>query len=140
MEKKKEQTLQNMTAVLASLGAPEMEVEEVLEDRVFFIRTPEFDEWLKNSDAFASVLGGHQYRGEWAQATYRQKIPTYSMNLQVYERFVEADIDYYNPDLWNSDLRGIIGHLFEVTVNFFWKRKTDPFKVAKELRKRGVEC
>lgn len=138
-----EQCLRNVRAWLEWVGAPPLELIVGLEDRCYFENTEEFDEWLKreSADGYARFhkLGN----------SYREQVPCTSAEITVggyfsrvlgrtIEHVVEIDFDYYNPDY---GLFYMLLHGIEVLKNKLpWRQtKTDPVKIAKGLRKRGIE-
>ena len=72
--------------------------------------------------------GGTALRG------YREDVGRCSAQIIVHPSEVEMDFDHHNP----RDVVDGIGHAVEVLRNKFGRRKTDPFKIARELRKRGI--
>lgn len=131
-----EQCLRNVQAWLEWVGAPPLELIIGLEDRCYFENTEEFDEWLKreSADGYARFhkLGN----------SYREQVPCTSAEVTLHSFIgvdvVEIDFDYYNPDY---GLFYMLLHGIEVLKNKLpWRQtKTDPVKIAKGLRKRGIE-
>lgn len=69
--------------------------------------------------------------GETAIRGWRENVGMWSMQVVQHSTGVyEVDFDMFNPD-WG--VLPLIGHGIEC----LWPGKTDPFKVAKGLRKRG---
>jgi len=82
---------------------------------------------------------------------YRENVPRYAMEItfhgepptwpipadQIMESAIEIDFDYWNPCY---GIPYAIMHLAtEVIPNFLLRKRTNPFKVAKGLRERGIE-
>jgi hypothetical protein len=72
--------------------------------------------------------GGTALRG------YREDVGRCSAQVIVHQSEVEMDFDLYNP----RDIVDGIGHAVEVLRNKWTGGKTDPFKIAAQLRKRGI--
>jgi hypothetical protein len=65
---------------------------------------------------------------------YREAVGRCSAQIVVHLEEVEFDFDLHNP----RDLANGIGHAIEVVKNRLTGGKTDPFKIAAQLKKRGV--
>lgn len=74
--------------------------------------------------------------GETVIRGYREAVGRCSAQVIVHQSEVEMDFDHHNP----RDVVDGIGHAIEVLRNKFGRRKTDPFKIARELRKRGINA
>lgn len=81
-----------------------------------------FEKWPFNRNHGLTAIDG-----------WRERTAKCSMQIVEHDHGVlEVDFDLYNP---NHGLLPAIGHLFEVWT----PGKTDPFKVARGLRKRGLD-
>lgn len=67
---------------------------------------------------------------------YREARTRTSAQIIIHIDRVEMDFDHWSP----VDLAGLVGHLFEVSINRLGKRKTCPEKVAEALRRRGIHA
>ena len=116
----------------AFFKAPPLRLYSVRPDRCFFGYTVDFAEWVfeessKEDGHLLSFFDG-----------YRERVPRYSAEIVFHHNeTIEIDFDYYNPDY---GLLYMMLHGFECLKNRLpWrKRKTDPFKIAAGLKKRGV--
>ena len=72
--------------------------------------------------------------GETVIRGYRETVGRCSAQVIVHSDEVEMDFDFHNP----RDLVDGLGHLAEVLRNKWTGGKTDPFKIAAQLRKRGI--
>lgn len=66
---------------------------------------------------------------------YREDVAGVSAQIVVHSWFLEMDFDLYNP---TRDLVSAVGHLGELIGNA-GGATTDPFAVAEQLRKRGLD-
>jgi len=73
--------------------------------------------------------------GKSVEVGYREDVAGVSAQVIIHATEVEIDFDFHNP---TRDVVGAIGHLGEVFVNKIRRRKTDPFRVAGLLKKRGI--
>lgn len=84
-------------------------------------------------------LKGH---GETAWRGWRECVIRFSMqiieHLKLFDSLTpfEIDFDYWNPD---GGVAPATGHIIEVILNKLKKRKTNPFRIMKALRKRGFK-
>lgn len=106
------------------------------EDRVFLERDHEFESEIFRLCKDLKVLdqcycGNH---GPTAVLGYREAIGRCAAQIVIHTDCIEIDFDYWRP--W--DVVGLIGHGWEVLTNRISRSKTDPLKIQKELRKRGV--
>lgn len=67
---------------------------------------------------------------------YREDVAGVSAQIVVHSWFIEMDFDLHNP---TRDLVSAIGHVGELLANKVTGQTTDPFEVAVELRKRGLD-
>ena len=127
--------LKNVTCWLKYRNIPDPAPISVSVDRVFF---PKYSDM--RSAIYSAVSDGvlipanYKNHGKTAVAGYRENCGTYSAQVVIHVDRIEIDFDYFNP--W--DVVGIVGHAWEVVGNKLFGRKTDPRKVAKALRERGV--
>ena len=128
--------LENVDSWLQYVGMPEpWMLLKRDEDRVFLKRTKSLEDGIKRlaienkiEEADASLHGADVEIG------YRECVGRCAAQIVIHKDSIEIDFDYWHP--W--DLVGLIGHGWEVFSNKIKKKKTDPFKVAKMLEKRGV--
>ncbi len=122
----------NSEAGIRFYRLPPMVVTAALPDRTFFRGTPEFTEALQHLDYF-SCWDFNSLHGATAIRGWREAVATYSMQIVEHDSgLIEIDFDICNPA---GGLFPLIGHGIEV----LWPGKTDPFKVAKGLAKRGIK-
>lgn len=155
-----EQVLENSEGWLKFHGAPlapsfQSMVLAALIDRVIFVRTPDFDTWIKRMvlekvlrpDPFIDSI--HRFNAEGqrvnrvtGESNYRETRIYCSAQIVLHSTgVVEMDFDWFNP---NEGLAGALPHLIE----FSWYRipilfghhisKTNPFRVCRELQKIGI--
>lgn len=126
----------NIRAWLARKGmAGNAQFLEVRQDRAFLCRTAEFEENLRV--LCAQGLLEKRYAGNHGADVvvgYREPVSRPSAQIILHADRVEFDFDYWNPE----DVVSAIGHLWEITTNWLWKKKTDPFVIADGLKKRGI--
>ncbi len=67
---------------------------------------------------------------------YRECVSRCAAQIIVHKELIEIDFDHWQP--W--DVVGGVGHLWEVLRNKIGKRRTDPFAIAADLRKRGIDA
>ncbi len=83
--------------------------------------------------------GNFRNHGPTAVRGYREAVGRGSAQIVVHKDetgySIEVDFDYWNP--W--DVVGLVGHWWEVAANKFTRKKTNPERVAKLLRKRGFD-
>lgn len=123
------QCLTNIQAGFDYHKLPQLQVASTLVDRVFFKEEPEFFDRLNNLpfDKWDIVFD----HGTTATGGWREAVAMYSMQIVRHSSgLIEVDFDICNPDY---GLAPLIGHGIEC----LWPGKTNPFKVAKGLRKRG---
>jgi len=154
------QTLENVEGWLRYYDAPigkdfSSIVLGAFTDRVVFARADDFDTWVARMvrrgilavDKFVSAghrydAHGHKTAVPTAESNYRECVTYCSAQLILHKTGVaEMDFDWFNP---NNGVAGAAGHLVEYT----WyrlpllvgqsKRKTNPFKIARELRRRDI--
>jgi hypothetical protein len=151
LDPKRRQGFLNVTAALVANGFAleglQLQQGGIHQDRLLF--TPESAELLRGplQDAItnADERGDtgfvndkpedelHPGMGEWGG---RQAVTTMSMQVGGGKGGAFVDIDEFRP---GGDLAGTMGHAFEVLRNGLFHRKTDPFTVAKGLKKRGLD-
>jgi len=129
---KQSQTLANCRALFNHYGLPQLIATEAAEDRCFFELT---DRWMfKYADLPAGTFESNNVLG------VREHVPRFSMELTFGKNkrgdLVECDFDYYNP---NYGAYYAMMHFFcELLPHKLCGFKTDPFKVARGLQKRGI--
>lgn len=136
-----EQCLWNIQSWLRAVGAPNtLKLSKACVDRCFFHDTGgEFTKWLRRE---AETGYGRFDNLGWS---YREQVPTTSAEVTIHNGWVsmhdvwtvEIDFDYYNP--YYGVLYALL-HAAECLKNKWpWKKsKTDPFRIAKGLKKRGI--
>ena len=72
--------------------------------------------------------------GDTVLVGYREARTRSAAQVIIHTHAVEMDFDHWAP----VDVAGWIGHGIEVLVNKLGNRKTCPYRVARELRKRGI--
>ena len=127
--------LKNVSSWLKFRKIQEPKPISVLCDRVFYPQDAEMRSAIYDA-AQEGVLIPANYKnhGKTAYAGYREDVGTYSAQVILHTHKIEIDFDYFNP----YDVVGIIGHTWEVLRNRLRKIKTDPSKVAKVLKERGI--
>lgn len=96
--------------------------------------------------------GSYKLHGPSAFESYREKVPFASVQITFHdtldavkmfgstledaERIVEWDVDFGNPG-W-GDLATLGAHALEVLKNKLFRRKTNPFIIAKLFERRGI--
>jgi hypothetical protein len=107
-------------------------------DRTFFLRNDFFmREFLRLVPEVFDIWSFNQNHGLSAIAGWRERRARCSMQLIEHEygygvAALEADFDIFNPQ---HGLFPAIGHLVEV----LWPGKTSSFRIARMLRKRGID-
>lgn len=131
------QMLGNVEAWMRFQGAPTIWIWGEEPDRVWFKSGDDWEGWVARMAAEGRLVpGNYRNHGPTAIAGWREAVGRYGAQLVKHEGGLwEIDFDYWNP--W--DVVGLVGHLAEVAVNKLKNVKTDPVKVAKGLRKRGIE-
>lgn len=104
-------------------------------DRTWFIRDAAWDATilrLRNS----GLIERREAKNHGTDVVdgYRECVSRCAAQIVVHKTAIEVDFDFWQP--W--DVVGVIGHGIEVVRNKISKNKTDPFEVAKRLKKRGV--
>ena len=103
--------------------------------------------WYRRSlylDAVIAALAGRKIllpaeagnHGVDVEHGYREDVAGVSAQLVVHSWFLEMDFDFHDP---TRDLVSAVGHVGELFVNKITGHTTDPFAVAVELRKRGLD-
>jgi len=121
------------------------------DDRCLVECTTELYDWLyAHMDRWNVGIGNHKPLGgdrETARQGWRDKYVTTSLQMILHELddefFLEVDFDRYSPA---QGLAPAVAHFF---AEHLWhrlprfirrpKRKTNPYRVAKKLRKRGID-
>lgn len=124
----------NARAMFKYYGLPDLDLTYALIDKTFFFRRPEFVQKLdklvpKDFETWAF----NRNHGVTAVQGWRERRMCYS--AQIIEHSwggIEVDFDYFNP---NYGILPVLGHLLECLT----PGKTNSFKVAKNLRKRGIK-
>jgi len=127
--------LKNVSAWLKFRKIPAPEPISVSQDRVFYPDSQDFKAhiYLARIDGIL-IPANYKNHGKTAVMGYREDVGTYSAQVVLHTDKIEIDFDYFNP----YDVVGIIGHTWEVLRNRLRKTKTDPRKVAKKLKERGI--
>lgn len=106
-------------------------------DRAWLTR----DEYVEN--AFKRMEQNGLLEERWAGnhgrnviRAYRETVGRGAAQIVIHDVTIEIDFDYWQP--W--DLVGFVGHGIEVIGNRVFRKKTDPFRVAKQLAKRGINA
>jgi hypothetical protein len=114
----------------------EPEPESVAKDRVHFHRDPALKAAMGekvHTGQFRPAKGDFKkFHGLTAEAAWRETTPYCSMQVVLHPNLVEIDYDVCNPDY--GDAATFVGHGIEV----LWPGKTDPFRIARGLKKRGL--
>lgn len=127
--------LKNVVSWLKFRKIPDPAPISVHHDRVFFPKYTDMRAAIYNAVAEGVLIpGNYKNHGKTAVAGYRESCGMYSAQIVIHVNSIEIDFDYFNP--W--DVVGILGHGWEVARNKLFGRKTDPKKVAKSLRERGI--
>jgi len=127
--------LKNVSSWLKFRKIPDPAPISVRQDRIFFPNYTDMRAAIYNAVAEGVLIpANYKNHGETAIAGYRESCGMYSAQVIIHVNQIEIDFDYFNP--W--DVVGIIGHGWEVARNRFLGRKTDPRKVAKALKERGI--
>ena len=127
--------LKNVSSWLKFRNIPDPAPISVKEDRVFFPKDQDMRTGIYKavSDGIL-VPANYKNHGATAVAGYREDVGRYSAQVIIHVSCIEIDFDYFNP--W--DVVGIVGHGWEVLSNKVLGRKTDPSRVAKALKERGI--
>lgn len=128
------QCYENIHAVLGFYDIPEPPCVDKLTNKVMFGASSgliEWMDWLTIKQKFErwDFVANH---GVTAKSGWRERVARYSMQVILHERSVEVDIDYWNP---NFGAAPAFCHLLEVWT----PGETNPFRVARGLRKRGID-
>lgn len=127
--------LKNVTNWLKFRNIPYPVPLSVSQDRVLFPKLTAMRAAIYRSVADGILFpGNYKNHGKTAVDGFRENCGTYSAQVIIHVNHIEVDFDYFNP--W--DVVGIIGHGWEVARNKILGRKTDPRKVAKALKERGI--
>lgn len=105
-------------------------------DRCWFERTTDM-EFAVRVLALKGVLteSDASLHGPSVVIGYRENYSRGSAQVVIHTEAIEVDFDYWNP----QDVVGWIGHGWEVLMNKIGRKKTDPFKIAKLLKKRNID-
>lgn len=128
------QTYFNVSALLRHYGIPEPQVIAKQSDRVMFRYSREAEDrldWLTTIGQWErwDFVGNH---GVTAISGWREREARESMQVVKHPHALECDIDRWNP---NHGAFPAFCHLLECLV----PGQTDPFAVARGLRKRGID-
>lgn len=123
----------NCTSVLRHYRLPLPLIVATLSDRTMFERTRQF------LDAFDPLVPDafetwpfNKNHGTTALRGWRERVARFSMQIVEHDYgILEVDFDLCNP---NFGVAPAIGHLVEIMT----PGKTDPFRVMRGLRKRGI--
>lgn len=139
------QCRENIEAVLAHYGFPPLQVMAVQSDRLTALVTPEsLDHLEKLVDAQDFLVWKYnKNHGSTAKYGWREAMATCSMQIVLHEVVhgelvyltFEIDIDEFNPGM---GVAPAIAHTGEVLRNKLTRGKTDPFRIALGLYKRGI--
>jgi hypothetical protein len=124
----------NCTSVLRHYRLPVPCIVATLCDRTLFERTRQF------LGAFEPLVPGsfeswafNRNHGTSAIRGWRERVARYSMQIVEHGHgILEADFDLWNP---NHGILPTAGHLAEC----LWPGKTDPFRILRGLRGRGIK-
>lgn len=130
-------------------GAPHASVYDLREDRCLFRHTLQWPAWAAaHMEPWKAGITKHNPLGAdfvTARQGWRGKKVMASLQVIRHEldgfQFMEVDFDAINP---SQGLAPLIGHGLEYCwyrLPLLWgghKRKTNPYRVAKALRRRGV--
>ena len=131
--------------IRAGLSYHDIEVGRLLiagEDRCFFRPGSNFHPGIERAvddgrfEPWNHCIKDH---GESAFCGWRETVARCSMQIiwhAIHDDSVECDFDYWNPD---HGLLLAMLHFGELLHNKLRHSKTDPFKIAKMLRKRGFD-
>lgn len=130
----------------------------VQSDRVWY-RLPDFafrelDNWLlQGIRQKRFTIGSHALHGDSAFRSYREAVPFASLQVTWHhpegtafehvfdpgDKICEVDFDAGNPTFDElADAPALVLHGLEVLKNKLFRRKTNPFRIAWMLRKRGI--
>ncbi len=125
------QCFANIKAGLESYGFPIPAVSAMLKDRVIFSYDAPFLVLIRSCETFSSwdFVSNH---GVTAVRGWRENKSWCSMQVIEHVDAIEVDYDICSPD---GGLAPAVGHFIEC----LWPGKTDPYRVMKGLRKRGIE-
>jgi hypothetical protein len=118
------QCLANIRAVFAHYGMRQPELIEARQDRCFF-------RW---SAGFVADYAAHHSGVTFTKG--RENVARCAMEITIHDKSIEVDFDYWNP-LYGAGLALL--HGLECAVNYFASRKTNPYRIAAGLRKRGID-
>jgi len=137
------QTRENVESALRHLGAPSLgRPVASLPDRVIWpipLDSP-FHEWLRKAVGAGifrgwRFFGNHRWPDSSTQPTgrwsWRQNVARFSLQIVEHSVAFEMDIDLFNPD------QGAVP-AFLHTLEVLRPGKTNPFRVMRGLRKRGI--
>jgi len=104
-------------------------------DRTWFIRDSAWDAAILRMFNSGLIERRHaKNHGVDVVDGYRECTGRCAAQIVVHRGSIEVDFDHWQP--W--DLAGVIGHGIEVVRNKLGRRKTDPFEIAGQLKKRGI--
>jgi hypothetical protein len=136
------QCLANIQAVLNSYNLPSLEPIRVEPDRCNFKFSRRFLHNLANVCFEQGLFSWCSMKVVMHTPVrcYREKILRYSAKITVYgENYIEIDFDEWNPCFGTWQRAGAaFMHMLEIMRNRVSGRKSDPFKIADDLRGRGV--
>lgn len=118
------QCLANIRAVLGHYGMVQPELISPHQDRCFFRR----------SAGFVADYAAHHSGVTFTKG--RENVGRCAMEITLRDKSIEIDFDYFNP---HFGLGPLLLHGVECAVNYFASRKTNPYRVAAGLRKRGID-
>lgn len=129
---KRAQCKANILGLLASLGAPQLEVKKVEEDRIFCAPSAEFVQWVESSGLFKDDKPNPKLHPGSTKG-WREDTTFCSLQICVLgDDSLEIDIDLGGV---KTDLVGALTHAAEVLT----PGKTNHLKVRHQLSHRGVE-
>jgi hypothetical protein len=132
---REQQSAANCLAWWKAHGGLVPRIKEARPDRVYFERCGLLLASIKQL-AKDKVLreASAKLHGDTVVIGYRETRTRTSAQVIIHTDCVEHDFDHWHP--W--DLVGLVGHTVEVLSNKLGRRKTCPYRVARELRKRGI--
>lgn len=124
-----EQSEANCRAIFTHYNLPQLELAESRKDRCFFHYSAAFDKRLQELVDTGWFV--------WLICSYREVVGRYATEITMDWQIMEVDIDYFNlyP---KQGLAYTMGHICEFFYNKLTWSKTNPFRVARGLRKRGI--
>lgn len=128
------QTAANVAAALAHYRIPHPATVSTLSDRIICRPSRELEDRMESLVTVGQFCGWDFVRnhGVTAISGWRERVAACSMQIVRHTAAIEIDFDRFNPDMG-------AGPAFLHWLECVRPGKTDPFAIARGLRKRGID-